>query len=64
MTRDVLILRKRRTTRQHVRDTLGRFSTKSTKGVIRMIGLGVIIIIIIVFVNVNIFITSIQVIFW
>ena len=36
----VLILRKRRTTRQYVRDTFGRFSTESTKGVIKMIGLG------------------------
>ena len=40
MTREVLILPKRRATRQHVRDTFGRFSTESTKGVIRMIGLG------------------------
>ena len=39
MTREVLIVRKRRTTRQHVRDTFGPFSTESTKGVIRMIGL-------------------------
>ena len=39
MTREILIMRKRRTTRQHVRDTFGRFSTESTKGVIRMIGL-------------------------
>ena len=37
MARKVLILRKRRTTRQHVRDTFGRFSTESTKGVIRTI---------------------------
>ena len=40
MTREVLILRKRRTTGQYVRDTFGRFSSESTKGVIRMIGLG------------------------
>ena len=40
MTCEVLILRKRRTTRHHVRDTYGRLSTESTKGVIRMIGLG------------------------
>ena len=40
MTREVLILRKRRTTRQHVRDTFGCFSTESTKGIIRTIGLG------------------------
>ena len=40
MTREVRLLRKRRTTGQHVRDTFGRFSTESTKGVIRMIGLG------------------------
>ena len=37
MTREILILRKRRTTRQHVRDIFGRFSTEPTKGVIRMI---------------------------
>ena len=40
MTREVLILRKHRTARQHVKDTLGRFSTEYTKGVIRTIGMG------------------------
>ena len=40
MTGEVLILRKRRTICLHVRDTFSRFSTESTKGVIRMIGLG------------------------
>ena len=39
MTREVLILRKRRTTHQHVRDTFSRFSTESTKGVMRVIGI-------------------------
>ena len=39
MTREVLILRKLKTTRQHVRDTFGRFSTESTKGVTRVIGI-------------------------